>query len=137
MLCVCHTTLTQKLFSLHVFRQDGPQQRIDCLALRWEITLSIFTKDTTTRYHIESRNKVSYFQPRVETKFRIFNRESKQGFVFSIKSRNKVSHFQSRVETRFRKVSHFQSRIETRFRIFNRESKQGFAFSLLGGRSTN
>jgi len=39
MLCVCHTTPTQKLFCLHVFCQAGPPQRVDCLAPRWEIAL--------------------------------------------------------------------------------------------------
>jgi len=33
MLCVCHTTPTQKLFCLHVFRQAGPPQLVDCLVL--------------------------------------------------------------------------------------------------------
>jgi len=32
MLCVCHTTPTLKLFCLHVFRQAGSPQRVDCLA---------------------------------------------------------------------------------------------------------
>jgi len=32
MLCVCHTTPTQKLFCLYVFRQAGPPQGVDCLA---------------------------------------------------------------------------------------------------------
>jgi len=35
-----HTTPTQKLFCLHVFRQAGPQ-RVDCLAPRWETALSV------------------------------------------------------------------------------------------------
>jgi len=34
LLCVCYTTPTQKLFCLHVFRQAGPSQRIDCWASR-------------------------------------------------------------------------------------------------------
>jgi len=29
MLCVCHTTPTQKLYCLHVFRQAEPPQRVD------------------------------------------------------------------------------------------------------------
>jgi len=32
LLCVCHTTPTQKLFRLDVFRQAGPPQQVDCLA---------------------------------------------------------------------------------------------------------
>jgi len=32
MLCVCHTTPKQKLFCLHVFRQAGSPQRVNCLA---------------------------------------------------------------------------------------------------------
>jgi len=58
MLCVCHTTPTLKLLCLHVFRQAGSPQREDCLALRWEIALSVFPKDTATRYSIGSRTKV-------------------------------------------------------------------------------
>jgi len=58
MLCVCHTTPTQKLFYLYVFRQAGPPQRVDCLAQRWELGLSVFPKDTATRYRIVSRTKV-------------------------------------------------------------------------------
>jgi len=56
MLCVCHTTLTQKLFCLHVLRQAGPPQRVDCF---WERALRVFLNDTATRYHIGSRTKVS------------------------------------------------------------------------------
>jgi len=59
MLCVCHTTPTQKLLCLHVFRQAGPPQRVDCLAPKWETALSIFPKGTATRYRIGSRTKVS------------------------------------------------------------------------------
>jgi len=59
MLCECHTTPTQKLFCLHVFRQVGPPQRVDCLAPRWETALSVFPKDTSTRYRIRSQSKVS------------------------------------------------------------------------------
>jgi len=58
-LCVCHTTPTQKLFCLHVFRHAGPPQRVDCLALKWETALSVFPKDTATRYRIWSRTEVS------------------------------------------------------------------------------
>jgi len=36
MLCVYHTTPTQKLFCLHAFRQAGPPQWVDCLARRWK-----------------------------------------------------------------------------------------------------
>jgi len=36
MLCVCHTTPTQKLFCLHFFRQAGTLQRVDYLVLGWE-----------------------------------------------------------------------------------------------------
>jgi len=35
-----------KLFCLHVFRQSGTQQRVDCLDPRWELALSVFPKDT-------------------------------------------------------------------------------------------
>jgi len=59
MLCICHTIPTQKLFCLHVFRQDGPPQRVDCLAPKWETALSVFPNDTATRYRIGSRSKVS------------------------------------------------------------------------------
>jgi len=34
--------LPQKLFCLHVFRQAGPPQRVDCLAPRWETALCVF-----------------------------------------------------------------------------------------------
>jgi len=57
MLCVGHTTPTQKLFYLHVFRQAGTPQRVDCLALELEIALSVFPKDTAMR--IKSQTKVS------------------------------------------------------------------------------
>jgi len=61
MLCV---TPTQKLLCLHVFRQAGPSQRVDCLAPKWEIALSVFLKNVATRYLIGSRTKVSQpFQP--------------------------------------------------------------------------
>jgi len=33
MLYACHTTPSQKLCCLHVFRQAGPPQRVDCLVL--------------------------------------------------------------------------------------------------------
>jgi len=56
---LCRTTTTQKLFCLHVFRQAVPPQRVDCLAPRWETALSVFPKDTATRYRIGSRIKVS------------------------------------------------------------------------------
>jgi len=47
---ICHhTTSTQKLFCLHVFRQAGPTQRADCLTSRWEIALGVFPKDTASR----------------------------------------------------------------------------------------
>jgi len=38
---ICHTTPTQKLFCLHVFRQAGSPQRVDCFASRWKIALSV------------------------------------------------------------------------------------------------
>jgi len=44
MLCVCHTTPTEKLLCLHVFRQAGPSQRVDCLAPKWETKLSVFPR---------------------------------------------------------------------------------------------
>jgi len=48
MLCACHTIPTQKLLCLHVFRQAGRPQRVDCLAPKWETTLSVFPKDTAS-----------------------------------------------------------------------------------------
>jgi len=56
-LCVCHTTPTQKLFCLHDFRQAGPPQQIDCLASKIRKPLSVFPKDTATRYRIGSKNQ--------------------------------------------------------------------------------
>jgi len=47
--------LQQKLFSY----QAEPPQRVDSLALRWETALSVFPKDTATRYHIGIRTNVS------------------------------------------------------------------------------
>jgi len=44
---------------LNVFCQAGTPQRVDCLASRWEIALSVFPKDVTTHYRIGSRTKVS------------------------------------------------------------------------------
>jgi len=58
MLCVCHATPTQKLFCMHVFRQAGPPLRVDCLAPKCETALSVFSKDTATRYRIGSRTKI-------------------------------------------------------------------------------
>jgi len=49
----------QKLFCLYVFRQAGPPQRVNCLAPRWKTALSVFLKNTATRYRIGSRTKVS------------------------------------------------------------------------------
>jgi len=49
---------TLKLFCLHDFRQAGLSQRVDCLASRWEVALSVFLKDTAMRYRIGSRTKV-------------------------------------------------------------------------------
>jgi len=60
MLRVCHTTPTQKLFCLHVFRQAGPSQQVDFLALGWEIALSVFPKDRATRYRIESQDFATF-----------------------------------------------------------------------------
>jgi len=45
---------TNKLFCLHVFRQDGPPQRADYLASRWEIPLNVFAMDTATCLRIGS-----------------------------------------------------------------------------------
>jgi len=59
MLCACHTTPTQKLLCLHAFCQAGPPQRVDYLAPKWKTALSVFPKDTATRYRIGSRTKVS------------------------------------------------------------------------------
>jgi len=37
MLCVYHITPpTQKVFCLHVFRQAGAPQQVECLASRWD-----------------------------------------------------------------------------------------------------
>jgi len=58
MLCVCHTTPTQKLLCLHDFRQAGPSQRVDCLLPRWEIALTVFPKNTASCYRIGSPIKV-------------------------------------------------------------------------------
>jgi len=47
---------------LYVFRQAGPPQRVDYLAPRWVVALSalsVFPKDTATRFRIDSRTKVS------------------------------------------------------------------------------
>jgi len=55
--------LQHRSCSLHTFCQDGPPQRIDCLAPRWEITLSV-------RYCIGNRTKVSQpfdYQPVAST----------------------------------------------------------------------
>jgi len=62
-LCLSYHS-TQKLFCLHVFRQAGPSQRVDCLALRWETALSVFPRDIATRYRIGSRTKISQFSRR-------------------------------------------------------------------------
>jgi len=35
------TPLQQKLFCLHIFRQAGLPQRVDCMALRWKIVEAI------------------------------------------------------------------------------------------------
>jgi len=48
----------QKIFCLNAFRQAGPPRRVDCLAPK-KIALSVFPKDTATRYHIGSRTKAS------------------------------------------------------------------------------
>jgi len=45
--CVCYTNPTQKLFCLHVFCQAGLPQRVDYLAPRWEIVLSVFWRTQT------------------------------------------------------------------------------------------
>jgi len=49
----------RRLFCLHVFRQAGPPQQVDCLGPRWEIALSIFPKKTTTHFRIGSRTNGS------------------------------------------------------------------------------
>jgi len=60
--------LNQMLYALYLsyhsnteaaFRQAGTPQGVDWLAERWEIALSVFPKDTATRYRIGSRIKVS------------------------------------------------------------------------------
>jgi len=56
-----HFNTEALLFCLHVFRQAGPLQRLDYLAPRWETALSVFPKDTATRYCIESRT--GFLQP--------------------------------------------------------------------------
>jgi len=48
----CHTTPTQKLFCLHVLRQAGSPQRVDCLAPRRETALIACLYD---------QNKSSFF----------------------------------------------------------------------------
>jgi len=57
MLCVCHTTPTQKLFCLHVFRQAGPQRRVDFMAPRWEIALNVFPKDMIQIFLFRQKRK--------------------------------------------------------------------------------
>jgi len=37
---------------LHVFRQAGPPQQIDCLVTRWETALSVLLKNTATRHRM-------------------------------------------------------------------------------------
>jgi len=37
---------------LHVFRQTGPPQRVDCLAPKWEIVLNVF-RDRIVAYFVE------------------------------------------------------------------------------------
>jgi len=39
--------------------QNGSPPRVDCLAPRRKIAISVFPKDTATRYRIGSRTKVS------------------------------------------------------------------------------
>jgi len=56
MICVCHTTPTQKLFYLHAFRLVRPPQRVDCLSPRWKIALNTFPKDTATRYRMHQES---------------------------------------------------------------------------------
>jgi len=56
------------MFCLHDFRQAGPPQRVDCLALRWETALSVFPKEAATRYCIEPG-------------FATFRTKSNQGFA--------------------------------------------------------
>jgi len=58
MLCISHTTPTQKLLCLHVFQKVAPPQRVDCLAPTWETALSVFPKDTATCCRIGSQTKV-------------------------------------------------------------------------------
>jgi len=51
-LCSVSVIPLQKLFCLHVFRQAGPPQLVDCLTSRWETALNVFLKDTATRNRI-------------------------------------------------------------------------------------
>jgi len=57
-LCLSYYFSTEAVL-LHAFRQAELPQRINCLAPRWEIALSIISKNAATRYRIRSRTKVS------------------------------------------------------------------------------
>jgi len=48
----------KELFCLHVFSLAGPLRRVKGLARKWEISLSVFPKDTAMRYHIMNRTMV-------------------------------------------------------------------------------
>jgi len=50
-------TPKKTLFCLYVFRHRHHNIGIDCLALRWEIALSVLPKDIATCYRIENRTK--------------------------------------------------------------------------------
>jgi len=59
------------MLCLHVFCQARPPQRVDCLASKWETALSVFPKDTATRYRIavslgKTLNAVSHFDAKAK-----------------------------------------------------------------------
>jgi len=62
MLCACHTTPTQKLLCLHVFRQARSPQRVDCLALKWETVLSVSQGHSDALPHRKSNQGFSTFR---------------------------------------------------------------------------
>jgi len=57
--CVCHTTLSQKLLCLHVFRQAGSPQRVDCLTPKWE-TAPKWPQSLTLTFNLLTLNRVCF-----------------------------------------------------------------------------
>jgi len=57
-LCLSRHSNTETVL-IACLSQAEPPQRVNCLAPRWEIVLSVFPKDTATRYLIESKANVS------------------------------------------------------------------------------